>query len=169
MDWLGKIIDILGKPVVWAIGLAFLFMKLAGSKLGISITDNTVLSIWNIVGMVCLAAMFVTTIILLYKHFLSRIESNKAKTCQEEARISVRDKKIEILNSLSDSQKILLQRFCEVNQHILHDFEIGGYHAVWKPDMRVLIHKGIVEQINYSTFEIKTQYYDIIKEAVTPK
>jgi hypothetical protein len=165
MDWLGRIIDILGKPVVWAIGLAFLVEKIAGDKLGISITDNTILSIWNIVGTVCLAAMLVTTIIFLYNHFVTKFKSNRAKINQEEVKVSEKNKRITILNSLSDGQKAVLRRFCEVNQHILHDFEIGGYHAVWKPDMRVLIHKGIVEQINYSTFEIKGQYYDLIKEA----
>lgn len=180
MDWLGKIVEKLGKPVVWAIGMAFLVMQIAGDRFDILIKDDTILSIWNLLGLVCLVFIFLQIIIYLFNFYRNRIESIKVKAGQEAAEIvkqnqrienlnSLQNQRIEILNSLSGGQIRILKPFGFKNQRIFHDYEIGGYRAIWQPDMEVLIHKGIVEQISYSTFEINAQYYDLIKEAVKPK
>lgn len=187
-DWLGKIIDILGNTTIWCIGLAFLFYKAFGDTLGIIITNETVLSIWNIIGIVCLAGMLVKSIVSLYSFFIKKIEQKKDQVKQEQecqqakikqeqelhqaqmnkeaARVDLLNKRILLLNSLTPDQKVLLQDFCLKNQRTLHSYEIGGYHCLWMPDMKVLIHKGIVKAINHSTFEIVEAYYQIVQDAL---
>ncbi|MDA3799751.1 MAG: hypothetical protein PF692_11800 [Kiritimatiellae bacterium] len=169
MEWAGKIIDILGKATVWSIGIAFLVYKIYGEALGVSITNDYILSVWNIVGIVCLAGMFVKSLVGLYSYFskktakmIAQIKQNRKR---QKTQISDMNNRIKILNSLSYDQKQLAELFCKKGQRIMHSIEIGGYHAVWMPDMKVLIHQGLVKQINISTFEMVEEYYEIIQDA----
>jgi len=72
------------------------------------------------------------------------------------------------LNSLSISQKELLERFVLQNKRHFQDYEIGGYKAVWGRDVEVLKGKRILREPAYGAYEIGEEYFYAITATIKP-
>ena len=89
-------------------------------------------------------------------------ESESRQIARKQAQ---RDKEIirETLESLTEWQYDFLLRFVRERQHQIRSYEIGGYKAVWGPEMQVLISRDIVKQYP-GIYEINSRYYSYIEQ-----
>jgi len=98
----------------------------------------------------------------------NKLSNNRRLRRQRKAELKRKEQNIieiyDNLDSLSESQKSLLERFVLENKRQFQDYEIGGYKAVWGRDIEVLQAKGIIKTLTYGLYEINKKYFNLIKE-----
>ena len=71
---------------------------------------------------------------------------------------------MKIFNQLSDWQQGFLAQAIRKDQRQWQSHELGGYDAVLRPEMNVLIQRGIVIKVGYGTFLIEDRFFDTLQE-----
>ena len=114
-----------------------------------------------------LAGVFVAvflTVTLIWTAVASR-HHQKVKVRKAEERRDQRDQYIlNNLDTLTDWQRALLVRCVQENKPQIERYEIGEYEAVWKPQVDVLVNKGILTYHRGGVYEVNAPYYRMVQE-----
>lgn len=73
------------------------------------------------------------------------------------------------LDSLTEWQRSFLVRFVVENRMQMPEWEVGGYRALWGPEMDVLLAKQIIRQHGGGMYEIEAAYYDYLNRNWDPE
>lgn len=74
------------------------------------------------------------------------------------------------LEALTDFQKELLRSLTVETKTQIHAFEIGPFEVVWKPEVQVLVHKGILKHYRREdVYEIEPRYVEYLKQLCLPE
>ena len=75
---------------------------------------------------------------------------------------------VENLASLTDMQRRILFLFLEQGKTLIHEYEIGGYKAVWGPEVDAMVIKGIIIPHRRGLYEIHRAYYEYLRDFLNP-
>lgn len=119
-----------------------------------------------------LALVFVVTFLvleLICNAVYSRIQEKKRRRREIELIIKKIEYRYNTLSRLSDWQINFLIDMVMQKKMQIQAYEIGGYHAVWGPEMEVLIMKKIVRKITFNSYEINPEYFDYLEKYYDPE
>lgn len=89
--------------------------------------------------------------------------SHEQDSSDEAERIKI-EKMMNAFERLSDWQKSFLIQAIRENKQQWQRHEMpGGFDFVWKPEVDVLITKGIVKKVNYGVFLIDDNFFDTLQ------
>ena len=103
----------------------------------------------------------------------NKFSANKQKATQMINELERKVKRAEIifdtLNRLTDWQMGFLIKNVLQGKSQIKKYEIGGYEAIWGPEVDALRAKGIITYISLGNYEINPVYYDYINKYYDPK
>jgi hypothetical protein len=74
-----------------------------------------------------------------------------------------------ILQNLTDWQRSFLLRFVVEDRTQIPEWEIGGYQAVWGPEVEVLLAKGILIRYGSGVFELNPVFWAFLQNYWDPE
>jgi len=117
---------------------------------------------------VAFAVVFLITFLLVWL-IGTAFSSHQGRTNKERQRLAAAEKRqahiLRAIESLTEWQQGFVLRYIVENTTQIQEFEVGEYHAVWKPEMEMLIQKGVIRRHRKArVYEIEPAYRDYLLE-----
>lgn len=152
-----------GRLLLSLIGIIVFFLLFHNKPVFIKIKED-----YGKVGIGTGALLFGLMLFITINLIANKLSNYKKLTLQKQERLGRQEQKvikiIDNLNSLSESQKGLLERFVLRKKKQFQDYEIGGYKVIWGRDVEVLRAKGIIRKLTHGVFEIHEDYFNCMEE-----